>query len=113
MGGIRFAYLRWMGKAMIMQILKVSRRPDANPTLLKAGRLRVWKGRVKEGFCRFLNKIGIPGAVRDVSVHDPLTGQSVRVHVGTLFTCISVNGRDYYFHRLSGRFDGAGYTCCS
>ncbi|HEV3259945.1 MAG TPA: hypothetical protein VG013_23960 [Gemmataceae bacterium] len=60
---------------------------------------------------RILKRLGIPGALQDTTINDPVTGQDIRVSVGTLFTKISVNGRDYYFHRLSGRYDGAGLGC--
>ena len=67
-------------------------------------RLREWAG-------RFLNRLGFAGAVQETEVEDQLTGQHVRVRVGDLFTVISVNGRDYYFHRLSGKYDGSGMGC--
>ena len=60
---------------------------------------------------RLLNRIGIPGAVRDIHIKDALTGQEVNIHVGPLFTRLSVNGRDYFFHRTSGKFDGTGMGC--
>jgi hypothetical protein len=43
-----------------------------------------------------------------VEVNDAITGHRIQVKAGTLFTCITVNGRDYYFHRLTGKFDGTG-----
>lgn len=58
-----------------------------------------------------LDRCRLPGAIRPVRVEDPLTGQNLAVHVGTLFVRISVDGRDYYFDRLTGRFDGTGMGC--
>jgi len=69
------------------------------------------KTRLKEWLCRLLNRANVPGAIQETTLDDPLTGQSLRVHVGVFFTRISVNGRDYYFHRLSGQFDGTGTGC--
>jgi len=39
---------------------------------------------------------------------DEYIRQTVTVRVTTGYTIVSVNGRDYYFHRLTGRFDGTG-----
>ena len=64
-------------------------------------------------FHRLLNSLGVPGAVKDITINDELTGQVIEVRVGVLFVCLSVNGRDYYFHRLTGKFDGTGYGCFS
>lgn len=73
-----------------------------------ASRLDVWKGRAIEAWGRLLNRAGAPGAVRDTKIKDSLTGQEVEISVGVLFTKITVNGRDFYFHRTSGKYDGAG-----
>jgi hypothetical protein len=42
---------------------------------------------------------------------DGVTGQKVAVSVGDLFVRLSIDGRDYYFDRLTGRFDGTGLGC--
>lgn len=73
-----------------------------------ATRFQIWRGRVREMFGRALNRVKIPGAVRDMSLTDELTGQDVSVTVGVLHVRISVDGRDYYFDRLTGHFDGTG-----
>jgi hypothetical protein len=65
-------------------------------------------GRARERLGALLNRIGVPGAIQPVEVRDKLTGQQVSVSVGELFVRVSVDGRDYYFDRLSGRFDGTG-----
>jgi hypothetical protein len=54
-----------------------------------------------------LASLRIPGAIRDQKINDPATHHLIDIHVGDLFTKISVDGRDYYFDRLTGRFDGA------
>ena len=55
----------------------------------------------------------IPGIVQPVLVEDEVTGQRLAISVGPLLTCISVDGRDYYFDRFTGRFDGTGSGCAS
>lgn len=58
-----------------------------------------------------LNRFGLPGGVKDVEFEDQVTGQRVQIRVGALFTQISINGRDYYFRRISGKYDGTGMGC--
>jgi hypothetical protein len=55
-----------------------------------------------------LSRIGFPGLIKPMSWKDETTGQNIDVSVGDLFVCLSVNGRDYYFNRLTGEFDGTG-----
>jgi hypothetical protein len=84
---------------------RVQRPAQRNASLLEiaAGRLRRWLGRI-------LNHLGIPGAIQPMEFDDVLAGQRISASVGELFVCISVNGRDYYFDRTTGRFDGTGWT---
>lgn len=92
-----------------MTILKFPRRPDPGvPAKTGASRWAIWKGKFREWAGRFLNRTGLPGAIQEATIEDGATGQTVNVRLGSLFTCITVNGRDYYFHRVSGRFDGTG-----
>ena len=74
-------------------------------------RLRIWLGRVKAWAGNLANRLGLPGTIRPLRYLDPLTGCLIEVRVGNLFTVISVDGRDYYFRRFSGRFDGTGSGC--
>jgi hypothetical protein len=52
-----------------------------------------------------------PGVVAPVEIHDELSGTDLAITVGPLLTKISVNGRDFYFDRFSGRYDGTGSGC--
>jgi hypothetical protein len=93
------------------QILRLPQQAVEGPARAGASLAAIWTGRLQEVVCRLLNRLGVPGAIQEATIDDHLTGQQVSVHVGTLFTRISVNGRDYYFHRLSGKFDGTGLGC--
>ena len=73
-----------------------------------ATRLQIWRGRARKCVGRILNRAGAPGAIRDVSLKDCLTGQEVSVTVGASYVRFTVNDRDYYFDRITGRFDGSG-----
>lgn len=70
----------------------------------------IWRARLRIAFGRFLNRLGMPGAVENFSFNDPLNGLMVTVKVGPSFTCITIDGRDYVFDRITGRFAGTGMT---
>lgn len=61
--------------------------------------VRLWAGRALRG---------LPGFVREIELEDEATGQHLSVRVSPFFTRISMNGRDFYFDRFTGRFDGTG-----
>ena len=55
-----------------------------------------------------MNWMRLPAAMQPVAINDPATGQQIAVTVGDLLVRLTVNGRDFYFDRLTGRFDGTG-----
>ncbi len=81
------------------------------PTVYGASRAAIISTRLKEVLCRLLNWLGAPGVIKPLQYDDPLTGMVIEIRVGVLFTRLTVDGRDFYFHRLSGRFDGTGQGC--
>ena len=85
---------------------------QSHPATIGATRVQIWRGRAATLFGRLLNAFRLPGAIADAVVDDSLTGQHIEVVVGPLFTRVSVNGRDYYFRRLTGKHDGSGSGCC-
>jgi hypothetical protein len=56
--------------------------------------------------------IRLPGFVRSIDYADKLTGDRIRIRVNRSYTIISVNHRDYWFRRSTGKFDGTGYSYC-
>lgn len=66
------------------------------------------RDRATEWLFRALDRLGAPGAIRDLDFHDEVNGCTVAIRVGLYFTIITLDGRDYYFNRLSGRLDGTG-----
>ncbi|HUU93732.1 MAG TPA: hypothetical protein VM238_21275 [Phycisphaerae bacterium] len=72
---------------------------------------QIWRGRAARCIGLILNGLGCAGKVRPISIDDPLTGTHLELRVGSTFTVIAVNGRDYYFRRLDGVYDGAGMGC--
>lgn len=83
---------------------------SATPTAStgSATRLDVLRLRAQEAVGGWLTRLGVPGAVQPWEYTDALTGQHVQVRTSALFTILTINGRDYYFSRLTGRFDGTG-----
>jgi hypothetical protein len=66
------------------------------------------RSRMRAGVGRLLNKLRVPAAIQPIEIIDEITKQHVAVVVDDLFVRVSVNGRDYYFDRVTGRFDGTG-----
>ena len=73
--------------------------------------------RLKRKLGQILLKLGVPGPVSDIVICDQPTSLTERlldsryqvvVKTSALYTTISVNGRDYFFDRLTGRYDGSG-----
>ncbi|MHB8626942.1 MAG: hypothetical protein ACYDBJ_09725 [Aggregatilineales bacterium] len=59
-------------------------------------------------FGGLLNWLRLPGVIKPVTVYDSLTNTQIKVATGHLFTVVSINGNDYYFRRLDGKYDGSG-----
>ena len=57
---------------------------------------------------RWLFRANVPGAIRDIELHESLTGRLFSVFVGEYFVCVRVDGDNYYFDRITGRFNGVG-----
>ena len=45
--------------------------------------------------------------IRPFAYEDPQTGDKITIAVSDFYTKLSVNGRDYFFVRETGDFDGA------
>jgi hypothetical protein len=64
---------------------------------------RLWLGKL-------LILLRIPGIMVNQSYKAEVTQANVRVHLGPLFSVVTVNGLDVYFHRLTGKIDGVGFS---
>jgi hypothetical protein len=71
-----------------------------------ASRMRLW-ARVLAG--KAYNIAGVPGIVRDCDYSATVCNARIRVRAKELFTIITVNGLEIYFHRLTGSIDGVGF----
>ena len=79
--------------------------------VLKATPLTIIKRAVRSAFWGFLNRLGLPGFIQPFEFEDLVTGQKLKFTVSPFFTVISIDGRDYYFYRHNGKFDGTGSGC--
>jgi hypothetical protein len=84
---------------------------QAHCSVENASRLDILKSRIRQYVGKILGRVQLPGAVASTTIDDALSGQRLEIKVGTICTRISVNGRDYYFSRLSGKFNGTGSGC--
>jgi len=75
-----------------------------------ANLLQIYIERLKQWFGYVLNFLHIPGFVKHIKVYDRLTNTNIEIRLDGFFTVVSINGKDFYFHRLSGEFDGSGIT---
>jgi len=64
-------------------------------------RLRVFAGKL-------YNLAGVPGIIRECDYGASVSDTRIKVRVGEMFTVVSVNSLDIYFHRLTGSIDGIG-----
>lgn len=67
--------------------------------------------RIAEKIGWLLNWAGLPGAIRDCEISDSTEGHHIRIKTSLLYTKLTINGRDFYFDRISGRYDGSGSGC--
>ena len=67
--------------------------------------------RFRVGLGKLFNLAGVPGIVRECDYAANTTDAQVTVRVRELFTIITVNCLEIYFHRLTGTIDGVGSRC--
>jgi hypothetical protein len=99
----------------MLDIYRLERSDNIETTPVKNGvsLFAKYLSRFKFSIAGILNKIKAPGLVREIEYFDELTSQRISVKNQSLYTVISIDGRDFYFNRLSGKFDGtgSGFTC--
>jgi hypothetical protein len=89
-------------------IVRFPTERTGHPARYRATVFDIAKARLREWVGRLANWLRIPGAIQPTEIHDKATGQNITVAVGALFVRLTVNQRDFYFDRVSGRFDGTG-----
>jgi hypothetical protein len=97
-----------MAEHVHTQVVRFPLERIARAAVGNASKMQIWKGRMREWLGWMLNRANAPGAIRAASFKDSMTGQEVEISVGELFVRLTVNGRDYYFDRLTGKLDGTG-----
>lgn len=97
-----------MSAAPRRRVIRFPSERTGHPARGGASTLRIFSARFRGWLGRVLNVARIPGAIQSVEIDDSVAGQHIAVSVGDLFVRLSMNGRDYYFNRLTGCFDGTG-----
>jgi hypothetical protein len=89
-------------------IIRFPSERTSHPVRNGASWIDIGKGRLRACLGHMMNWFGLPGAISAAEIDDHSTGQHVAVAVDAHFVRLTVNGRDFYFDRLTGRYDGAG-----
>ena len=84
-----------------------SGRPGTPPQF-EASLSDIVLGRLRVSVGRLFQRLKAPGLVKPIELFDQATGIRLAIVTSPYFTKISINGREYYFNRLTGRFDGTG-----
>lgn len=66
--------------------------------------------RIREGFGRILEAFHAPAKIKEFEYVDAETNQIVYLSTGARYSVLHVGDKQYYFDRVTGRFDG---TCTS
>jgi hypothetical protein len=64
---------------------------------------RLWLGKL-------LGLLHLPGIVVAQTYDATIARATVRVRLSPLFTVVTVDRMDIYFHRLTGKIDGVGFS---
>lgn len=87
--------------------------------------MSIWNPCFILGLCRLgirmalgvlFNLAGIPGLIKNCDYHANVADAQITVRVRSLFTVVTVNSVEIYFHRLTGVIDGIGFSpasCCT
>ena len=89
-------------------VIQFPRSLRGHPAETRASAFQIVAGRARQLLGRIATRCGVPGLVQNMEVTDQVTGHKVSISVGELYVRLSIDGRDYYFDRLTGRFDGSG-----
>lgn len=57
---------------------------------------------------RLLSWMRVPGFVQSFKYEDAKTGQRVEIRLSPRYTILSIDGKEFFFRRETGAFDGTG-----
>ena len=57
---------------------------------------------------RFLERIHAPAKIREFEYVDPVTNETIYLSTGARYSVLHVGGKQLFFCRTTGRFDGTG-----
>ena len=73
-------------------------------SLLRLQLKRWW--REKSGWV--LEKLHSPAKIKEFEYVDPITNEAVYLSTGTRYSVLHVGDKQFFFDRVTGRFDGTG-----
>ncbi len=94
-------------------VVKLPRRPIERAAVDGATFYDIGLDWIRMALGRLAGRLGVPGFIRDTVIDDPVTGQQIEIRVYALDARLTIDGRDYYFGRFSGKLEGAGMGCVS
>jgi hypothetical protein len=68
--------------------------------------------KVKLIISSLLNKIGYPPIISNLELNDEIIGSKIKIEASNHWTKISIDNRDFYFSRITGKFAGTGCSTC-
>lgn len=85
-------------------------KPTTVPPHSLSWRWFLFKSFWKRIFGAMLSWLHVPGAIQSFEMKDAVSGRHIQVSISAFYTKLSIDGRDFYFHRYTGKFDGTGGT---
>lgn len=67
-----------------------------------------FKDRIKLLIGGILKKFKLPAFIQDAEINDSLSGYKIKIRTAKLSSIITINGRDFHFDRITGKFSGTG-----
>jgi hypothetical protein len=68
--------------------------------------------KIKLTISSLLNKIGYPPIISNLELQDEVIGSKIKIEASNHWTKISIDNRDFYFSRITGKFAGTGCSTC-
>jgi hypothetical protein len=83
------------------------------PAQIGATRWQKTRTRITIALGKLLLRLHAPGLIQEIKIVDQLSDQHIIIKALPMSMQLSVNGRDYFFSRFTGKLVGKGMGCCS
>ena len=89
----------------------ISSSPVNNDSKINIFFFRI-KYNIKSAIGNLLNRIKFPAFIQKTEIEDPVLNMNIKIKPCSRSTIISIDNRDFYFDRLTGKFTGTGCSMC-